>query len=424
MLIAPGAWDWRGLKPLAILLGLFAASIAVQLIPLPPAVWAALPGRQSYLQAAIVAGIEQPWRPISLVPYRTANSLLATLPAFAGLIALAGIPRTRWPVLAGAITILCCASAVLGVLQFGTEALYPYNPSDTGLPIGLLANRNHQALLLAIGILFLAQWGMRRDGKGQETTTRAILAVAMILVLITVILLTGSRAGLALMIVSVSITAIAAGTRMLRDQRRSPLRLLLVIAPFAMIALGAYAARNSSVVRLSHSIGDIGDDMRLLALPTVWKMAWHFFPAGAGFGTFDVIFMQFEPEALLKRTFFNRAHSDPLEVMITGGLPSLTIVAAFLIWLGYRAMRALASETAVERRADRLSGVRSAVLAILLALAASLIDYPLRTPILSLVFVLLCGLCYRDPGVTARLDRREGLPEDFSAPSGDFIVHE
>lgn len=388
LVITPGSWNWQGLRLPIILLAAFTATIAIQLIPLPPSIWTNLTGRTPYLQAAVAAGIPQPWRPISLLPYRTANSLLATLPAFATLLALAGIPRRDWRVLSDTLLILCCVSGVLGALQFVTGSLYPYDPSDVGLPIGLLANRNHQALLLAIGILLLAEWGIR-NGWGERTAhLRLGATLAGILVLTTIILLTGSRTGLALMLIAVTAIFATGIVRIVRARTRSvPLLLLLACSPFAMIALAAYVAQDSSFMRLSRSARELGEDMRILALPTVWKIALQYLPWGTGFGSFDRVFMQFEPDAILVRGYFNRAHSDPLEVMIAGGVPSLAVVFLFLLWYAKAAIASL-----IAARLDSSYGRRVAVLAILLALLASLVDYPLRTPFLSVVFVLLCGL--------------------------------
>jgi O-antigen ligase len=387
LVISPGTWDWRGLRWPLVLLCTFAAIIAIQLVPLPPGLWSSLPGRSPYLDAATIAGIPQPWRPISLLPYRTANSLLAVLPAFAALLALAGIPRQQWRVLADAILIICCVSGLLGALQFVTGSLYPYTPSDKGMPIGLLANRNHQALLLTVGMILMAGWGTRNGWSRRDAHIRLGGALAAILILVTLVLLTGSRTGLALMLIAVTAIFVTAAGRILRAKQRSTAWLLLALSPFVMIAIGAYTAQESSVMRLSRSAGAFGDDMRLLALPTVWEIALHYLPWGTGFGSFDRIFMQFEPDRLLVRGYFNRAHSDPLEIVITGGLPAVATMCAFLVWYSRMAYHAF-----TYTHEDRSYSRRSAAICLFLALLASLVDYPLRTPLLSVIAILLCGL--------------------------------
>src|SRR4051812_42467144 len=102
--------------PLLLLLAL-AAIMAVQLIPLPPAVWTALPGRSLYADAAGVLGFDQPWRPITLSPGRTWNSLVALLPPLAALLLFAAAPvasRTRMLI---TLIAVIAASAVLGLAQ-------------------------------------------------------------------------------------------------------------------------------------------------------------------------------------------------------------------------------------------------------------------------------------------------------------------
>ncbi len=384
LFIVPGAWNWQGLRTPLLLLLAFTATIAVQLIPLPPALWSQLGAREPYLQAAVIAGVPQPWRPISLLPFRTANSLLATVPAFAALIALAGIPRHKWRTIVHLLLAICCVSALLGTIQYASSLFYPYDPSDKGLPIGLLANRNHQALLLTIGLLLLAQWGLDDYGHTGGMTKPAV-ALAGIVFLCLIILLTGSRTGLVIMVLALAVIAVAAGLLITRvkGRRRPWLPWLIALAPFLVVAVGAYAAQSSGFSRLDQSLGE---DMRTKALPTVWLIAQHYLPWGAGFGTFDRVFMQFEPEQLLVRGFYNRAHSDPLEVLIAGGLPSILVVAAFLVWLlGITGIDLL-------RKARVGSGRYIVFTAIMLALIASITDYPLRPPLMTLIFTLLCGL--------------------------------
>jgi O-antigen ligase len=301
----------------------------------------------------------------------------------------------------------------LGTLQFASGGLYPYSPSDTGLPIGLLANRNHQALLLVIGILLLAQWGVRHGWAHRAAYIRLGIALVGILYFATAVLLTGSRTGLILAVIAVIGIIVTALIHILRGRQRRRARvlplLLLTVSPLVMIGFAAYMAQDSGFMRLSRSAGQIGEDMRFLALPTMRAMAWHYFPWGTGFGSFDRVFMQFEPESLVKRGFFNRAHSDPLEILITGGLPALLVVGAFLLWFGRTAIAAFKEE-----RHERMFLRRTATFALILCLLASIVDYPLRTPLLTVVAVILLALG-RDAtppgravtGKMARTDRRK-----------------
>jgi O-antigen ligase len=124
--------------------------------------------------------------------------------------------------------------------------------------------------------------------------------------------------------------------------------------------------------------------MRLRILPTVQEITQAFWPWGSGLGSFEKIYQVFEPAHLLAPSYMNHAHNDWLELILTGGLPSLVLVAlGVLIWLS------CAVKLVFGRAADPLSPLRKAGLVIVLILAlASLTDYPLRTPALSCLLVL------------------------------------
>jgi hypothetical protein len=156
MIALPGEWDWRGLHAPTILLGIFAATMAIQLIPLPPAWWAAMPGHERY--AGIVALAPSAWRPISLVPDLTINSLLALLPTLAVLVAFAGMRnRDRWNT-AWIVLGLCIANVVVGLVQVagGNGPTAIALRDDNGVVTGLLANRNHGAVLLGATLPLVA----------------------------------------------------------------------------------------------------------------------------------------------------------------------------------------------------------------------------------------------------------------------------
>ena len=80
--------------PLA-LLGALALIAVVQLVPLPPETWTALPGREAIAHLDVLVGLEI-WRPISLSPFKTANSLAALVVPLAALLWWA-LPSTITP---------------------------------------------------------------------------------------------------------------------------------------------------------------------------------------------------------------------------------------------------------------------------------------------------------------------------------------
>ena len=92
----------------------------VQLTPLPASLWAALPGRELYVQALAVAQAPAAaFRPLSLVPDATWVSVLAGIPLTAVfLLAHTCTPR-QLTVLARALVVFALAQAVLGLLQKG-----------------------------------------------------------------------------------------------------------------------------------------------------------------------------------------------------------------------------------------------------------------------------------------------------------------
>ncbi len=183
---------------------IFAAAAAyllvlIQLVPLPPQVWAALPGRAPYAAIAAASGTVT-WRPLTLTPDLTLNSLYALLPATAaGLAALHIDSRDRiW--LARGVVAIAFVSALIGLIQVAGvgSSLHLYRVTSEDAPVGLLANRNHQAAFLSCALALTgALAGLRRrDVSDPRVGLGAALAVAAVLIL--AVLSTGSRMGLAL----------------------------------------------------------------------------------------------------------------------------------------------------------------------------------------------------------------------------------
>jgi len=148
------------------------------------------------------------------------------------------------------------------------------------------------------------------------------------------------------------------------------------------------------------------EEQRTAFLPVYWKMIRDFFPFGSGFGSFDPVFRSYEPDAALAPAYMNHAHNDWAQIAIEGGAPALALALIFLGWFAHRTWRLWRLPATVP---NQLTG-RAGSLIVLLLLLASLVDYPLRTPLLSCLMAIACVWISATP---APIDRRHA-----AAPKG------
>jgi O-antigen ligase len=357
-----------------LLLMLTLALPLIQLIPLPPALWHALPGRTLALSLPADPML---WRSISIMPSGTINAAMAlAVPLATFLLVLSANEHDRLP---GFLLALILMSALLGALQFAGAGSYnPLVNTTPGSVVGFFANRNHYALFLAIGCLIAPVWGLtnRRRPQWRTYATPALCALLLLL-----ILASGSRAGVGLGVAALVLGTLIARTA-IKDQLQalSPkMRPVVVTATIGVIVAFALSAvvfgRAESVNRALAM--DVNGDQRVAALPVVLSMTKAALPFGNGFGSFDVAFRQVETTALLKATYYNHAHSDFLEVIIDGGFPAALVLVLSVGWW-------LAATIKVWRkpltRVAMLGKVGSGIL--LITAGASIVDYPARTPLI------------------------------------------
>ena len=393
-ILALGASVWAlDLKPLAERRGLILAAgaiyllVLIQLVPLPPQAWAGLPGHAPYAAIASASGAEV-WRPLSLTPDLTLNALYALLPATAAGLGALLLDRQGRIWLARGVVAIAFASAVLGLIQVagaGSE-LHLYRVTSEDAPVGLLANRNHQAALLSCALALTgALAGLRRpDASDPRVGLGAALAIAAVLIL--GVLSTGSRMGLVLCAVG-SLAGLAAykaaGRRLLPSRPVWRLALAGAVA-LLLVGVGLAAVRSGAIERLAHT--NRVSESRAAMIEPLLTTAKAFMPYGAGFGSFDSVYRRFEPNALLSTIYMNEAHDEPLQLAIEGGLPALALLAGFALWWIWTASRALLRASSVQSRALCVGWVAATIILML----SSLVDYPLRTPLLSALFAVAC----------------------------------
>lgn len=380
-LIRRGASEHR--FALMLLAGIVALPL-LQLVPLPPAIWSAAPGRDQLVLALDVVGLPQGWLPLTFTPDKTWRSFLALIPPVAMFLALlvaSPITRVR---LVQALLGGTVVAILLGAAQVasGGEQLYLWATTGAGNVTGFFANRNHLATLCLIGIPFatVAGAGVLRRGGSRLPLWLAVLYIALAAVALGVI---RSRAGVVLFAPVLAGSLLAAWAAAGRGRPRP---LLLALGSGAALAVAAVAAFALAPI-LARFDPSGAPEGRFDNWPTVLEAAETQLPLGSGLGSFDAIYRSVEPLARLDATYFNQAHNDYLETLLETGWLGVGLIVTFLIWFGRRAWTAWSASVSTQRDLQR-----AATIAIGVVLLHSAVDYPLRTAMLATVFALCCGL--------------------------------
>jgi O-antigen ligase len=354
----------------------------LQLVPLPPSLSLHLPGRDFLSSAPFHE--QDIWLPWSLTPSATINAASSLIVPIITLylVSAMSLKERAWlpTILLGAIFL----SMLVGLLQFSGLAIdNPFINDSIGSVSGTFANRNHFALLLAIGCLIAPVWAFSGErGSGW----RPPVALALVTLFALTILASGSRAGIATGLVALAIGLALVWSNIRHAMREAPrwafptliASIIGIVALFITVSIAA--DRADSILRALEN--DPGQDMRARGLPTVLSMIATYFPAGSGFGGFDPLFRLHEPFVLLKPTYFNHAHNDFLEIVLDGGMPALLLLLAAIGWYIIASLSAWRGSG----KESILPKLGSAIL--LLIFIASAFDYPARTPMIMAMTVI------------------------------------
>lgn len=386
---------------LIALLGLF----LLQFLPLPPALWRLMPGREAVASGYELAGMSQPWLTYSLDPWGSLHSLLWWIPALAIFMAMRAKNAPPARLVISLIAIVAYASVILAAAQAFGGSGYFYTITNRGNGVGLFSNSNHFSSFMLVSMALLAGQALhdRPTGRhGKNPNTPDYILAAQLAPLAFGVFLSDSLAGQMLMIpVLGGIVLLARPTWQLRWQ--------LVLAVLAIFAVGMVWLLTSGLAAndLMAKSGTAGIS-RGEFLANGSQMLKDFAPFGSGIGTFQDIYPWYEDLAKVGTTYANHAHNDLLELTIETGLPGLMVLGLFLVWLGKRSWQLWTGN-----RAENLVAL-SASLAIFAVMLHSLVDYPLRTAAVSGLIALCCVLLSRSAearGVSALPDSGSGKRE-------------
>lgn len=405
--------ELRAVRWPLILVGLLALLAAVQLLPLPPEAWTRLPGRALFAEIARDAGLPLGYRPLTLAPARTLNMALSLCVPLAAVLLVAiqsERGRRRIPVILLVGGIMSALVAVAQVAGLGGGSLYLYRVTNPHFPVGLLANRNHQALLMAIVLILIAETARRSGESGKQRPLVSIGLLIGSLVVLALLLASGSRAALlfAAIAAPAAVVMVARGRSPGSEKGRGGIRKFRWAAAIGAAAVAVSGAmvlfsRAESIKRLWAS--DALEDYRLQRFPLLLDMVRDHWLAGIGFGAFEGAYKRYETVDALTPFIFNQAHNDWLQFAMEGGVPGLIILGLTLAVVLSRAKVVVAATVRSGARTD------FALLAIVIMIAvASVVDYPLRTPIFMMLGAIVATLLI--------MGDRAGAPGDGQSHPG------
>ena len=365
-------WQSRAALGAVILLPL------IQLVPLPPILWQALPGQDIRHTVLATIGRGDSWQPISLTPIFTVEATIACL-AFVALVLVMLMLSDRhlrhigWLILA-----IVAADIAIGTLQVASGG-YPVlrESRNQGAMLGFFANKNHMGLFVAASmpLAWLLLDVRRRRGP------RLYMFIGWCVLALVALVATNSRSGL-------FVGMVAAGALSLRllSRQSSRLRLTFMVGIIATIAI---ISLTNPFDTLLGRFSEVNDDLRWQFWQDSMPLFRLYWPFGAGAGSFSQLFIVNENLASVKPTYVNAVHNDYIQLFIEFGTPGILVTLLLIVALIYSARSILPSNAIGMIN----GGVSVGVIIVILFALQSVVDYPLRRvatlPMFAVAIVLI-----------------------------------
>src|SRR5690606_16937634 len=217
---------------------------------------------------------------------------------------------------------------LLGLAQLGAPQESPLNPYPqwSAAMNGFFANPNHQATLLVVAATLACARlamvvGAWRPGRPHRVAHGVVAALVMLLAAVA-LPLTGSRAGVVLIILACALVVLAHWPAW-RGGARSR---VVLVASMLLAAVALFLSLRWMQV-------DAVDELRGPLRALTGEIAAGYAPMGAGVGSYVPVFEQDAPRDLLMANYVNHAHNEYAQWWLEAGVP-----AALAMLLGAAAL--------------------------------------------------------------------------------------
>lgn len=365
------------------------------LVPIPSSLWSTLPGHAFYAEhLGWITPAISTWhyQTLSLIPTRTLAGLLALLAPLGIFLAAISLPERKLIWLVCILLFTAFGQALLSMGQYFIQdsALF-FRIWSGGVPLGTYINQNHfvafmeMAEPLAIGLMMIAILS-----QTMGLIVKFILATLFGLISLALTftpLLTTSRTGAALLILSIFLSFWAMTTPEIRKRVAAPIFALRFVLLTLAIAIQFKVLQQIVTVTYADRLAPQAalGDLRWTLYSTTWTAIQNFLPFGTGPGTTPQVYQNYQPTSI--NLFVNHTHNDYLELLLDMGIFGALIIGVF-IFIYIRRWRQLWQ--------DKSTGFKllktGAGVGILLALLYSLTDFGLHTPANTVFFAFLLGI--------------------------------
>ncbi|GMQ81790.1 MAG: O-antigen ligase [Rhodothermia bacterium] len=378
---------------------LWAVYPLLQLLPLPIAFVEIVGGEVHGLYGELPAKVLSEYAYLSLDRGATFSGFIwqSSLVALLVSVLLLTTSRSRLRILMIVMLLVGSAEALYGlVLYLGGDELGLWAPGQAlGTVSGTYVNQNHFAGLMEVTIpvgLGLLVGSRPENGglSGARKVTQLLLTfltgqggliLFSVLIMFAALILTTSRGAIgALAVGMVFAISIAVWTKGVHARE---LRLGVIAIALVLIAIFWMGAGQFSEKLQSGGLSSNRGDQRELT----YRMVQDSPIVGTGVGTYRWIFPNYKDERF-GGYFYEHAHNDFLEVLAEQGFVGFSLLAAGIVLIFFRVVRAFA------RRGDPL--MRGALFATIAGcvslLVHGLVDFNLQIPANAGFFVVLLGV--------------------------------